>query len=84
MDDIRALFMDYVKKTCKKDSSIGDLRGITWEIDHCANRPNQPKNEGTNCTLYVLYYMECLVQNNSFDSYFNPDIYVKMKLFRNF
>ena len=61
---------------CGDKSAFRTLRNINWEVDFgLSQRPFQHVNDGHNCGVYVMHYMECLGLGKSFDMNFNPSQY---------
>lgn len=56
----------------RAQSSIGGLRGIHWKTAVENNRPFQPINDGSNCGIYVMYYIQCIGQKVPFGTDFEP------------
>ena len=50
-------FYEYIR-SCKSPRTLSDLKHIKWKEKIVTNRYYQAKSDTTNCTLYVMFYIE--------------------------
>lgn len=65
-----AAFKKYLKETSLINTSNNNIRNRRWREVISNKRPFQ--KDVFNCGVYVIYYLECIIREKSFDENFNP------------